>query len=117
MWTNYLSVNLKLFQGRHAQHLNHVSCNLKSQKKILLLESGCPFCKQQKSVVLPGYCSSDTPELHPGLENLQNLGVSMHCLLVKLISSVQSKLPDSSLSNGVHVITVPVYKLIHKIFH
>ena len=110
MWTNYFSIDLKLFQQKHAQHLNHVSCDLISHKKILLLESGCSFCKQKKDAVLPGYCSSDTPELHPGLKNcnfLQNLGVPMHCLLVKLISGVQNKLPDHSLWNGVHIITVP----------
>ena len=62
MWTNYLPVDLKPFQGKHVQQLNHVSYDLISHKKILLLEFGFPFCKQQKDAVLPGYCSSDTPK-------------------------------------------------------
>ena len=75
MWTNYLPGDLKPFQGKHRQHLNHVSCDLISGKKILLLEFGFSFCKQQMDGVLPGYDSIDTPELCPGLKNcnfLQN---------------------------------------------
>ena len=75
MWTNYLPVDLKPFQGMHIQYLNHVLCDLISRKNILLLQFGFPFCKQQKDAVLSGYCSSDTPELRPGLKNcnfLQN---------------------------------------------
>lgn len=63
--------------------------------------------------MLPGYSSSDTPELHPGLKNcdfIQHLGVSMHGLQVKLISIVLSKLSDCSFWHGVHIITMPVYK-------
>ena len=90
----------KTFPRKAAQQLNHVSCKLISQKNILLLESGFPICKHEKDAVSPGYCSSDTPELHPGLKNcnfLQNLGVPIHGLPVRLISIVLSKLPDCSL--------------------
>ena len=76
MWTNYLPVDIKPFQRNHAKHLNHISRDLISYKKILLLEFGFPLCKQQKDVMLPGHCSSNTPKLHPGLKNcnfLQNL--------------------------------------------
>ena len=64
--------------------------------------------------VLFGYCSSDTPELHPRLKNcnfLQSLEVPMHGLLVRFILSVLNKLPDCSLWNGAHIIIVPVYQL------
>ena len=46
--------------------MNQVLCDLISHKKTLLLEQKD---KQQKDAVLPSYCFSDTPELHPGLQN------------------------------------------------
>ena len=72
----------KTFPKKHAQHLNQVSCDLISHKKILLLVFGFPFCKQQKGAVLPGYFSSDTLELYPGLKNCNFLQICFSFELV-----------------------------------
>ena len=109
MWTNYLSIDLKLFQGKHAQHLNYVSRDLMLHKKIPLLE--CPLLWTTKRFSVAWLFSVPMIPLNCILEVPAKSGSINALSSGKASFNFQNKLPDCSLWNGVDIITVPVNKL------